>query len=139
MRKQKIKSHFLNGKQDFIVSLVAIKQYIDQYTIPHLDSIDVQIKKDYQALFNKPSIEITALDHYFKYNPSFMNYIQKLIKTRRLAYTLSESISTIIALEGEITPQIEVKQKIQKSPLKLLRLTNDNQQINSLLQESKMQ
>ena len=136
VKKKKIQNHVTKESKQFRSSLSKVKIYIDQYLIPSLEQADAKVKQDFQVLFQSDNTNVSSVQHYFRYNDHFIQYFQRLILTRRLAYSLSSSIQRIYDTEGEVKKLIAERQKIEKDSYMLHHLADDLQRIRTLLGQS---
>ncbi|MEO9804764.1 MAG: hypothetical protein ABJF04_16025 [Reichenbachiella sp.] len=136
VKKRKILAHFRRESENLHQSLGHLQFFIDHHLIPKIDYIDIRVKKDFQSLFHGKNGTVSSLDHYFNYNKSFINYSQKLILTRRLAVTVSESLGHAMAAENEVKRMTIERQRILKDSRHLQHLVNDLQKIKTLISET---
>lgn len=138
VKKRKILSHIRSNQLQFEKSIRNVKKYVDQHMVPELERVDNSVKPDFEILFTKDETLKNSTDHYYKYNRHFINYFQKLIATKKLAKTISKSLSQVLDAQKQVILLTSDKQKIGKESAVLLELAQSLNQIKILIPKSEL-
>ena len=137
-KKRKIAKHFRTESAQFRESAVQIKQYIDGHLLPQVQQMNAKIQFDVQRLFKDNSNTISSLDYYFDYNKYFTELFQKIIKTKKLYLSISNSIDLLLETEVEIQQLTKERGKLTADSELLHKLVVEMQRIKILIEETKL-